>query len=163
MSKRACTTSNNTTDKKQRTFLPPTVFSQVLAYCAPVNALHKQMWSRIQPVTGFINDDPTEQHDGFDEPVLRYVRDTQTGCTGKKIITENSSAHANYRNCFECAQPVLNTDKKYYFDCDDWTIEPGHNVPCEIGGHNVIRCSNCVCVCGEDIYDLDFILPPILR
>jgi hypothetical protein len=148
MSKRACTTSNTPT-KKSCTLKRSYAFYCPHGYEKHFDLYkheHQILWSRIQPVTEFINGDPYEVRDGFDEPVLRYVRDTQTGCTGKKIITENSSAHANYRNCFECAQPVLNTDKKYYFDCDDWTIEPGHNVPCEIGGHNVIRCSNCVCV-----------------
>jgi hypothetical protein len=144
MSKRTYPISNNTRNKKQRTFLPANVCKQVLAYCAPAHTLHKQMWSRIQPVNEFPNGDPYQICEGFDIPVHRYVRDTQTGRTGKKIITENSSTYANYRNCIECAQSVLNTDTQYEFDCDEFTTEPGHTVPCEMGSFSMIRCSNCV-------------------
>ncbi len=150
MSKRACTTSNNTTNKKQRTFLPPTVFKQVLAYCSPANTLHKQMWARIQPVVEFQPYEEQDENDGFVYPVYRYVRDTQTGCTGKKILTERGDVHANYRNCIECAQSVLDTDTQYDVDCDEFTIEPGHPTQCDSVGYSMIRCSNCVCVCGED-------------
>jgi len=150
MSKRACTTSNNTSNKKQCTFIPQNAFKQVLAFCAPPHTLHKQMWSRIQPVNDFINGDP--HHDtlcpGFENPVHRYVRDAQTGRTGKKIITETSWAFTNYRNCYECEQAVLDTDKQYDYDLDEFEPEPGHNVPCEIGGFGMIKCKNCVRLCA---------------